>query len=341
MFVVQGEEHYVCNNRINRVKMKNELISIIVPVYNVEQYLNNCINSIVSQTYHNIEIILVDDGSTDKSGEICDKLKQRDGRIVVVHKINGGLSDARNAGLNIASGRYVMFVDSDDYIPNYAVDYLYKLLKDNDSNVAIGALRMTKELDSRQKLKNGKIYLYNNKEAIGQILYANLFSTSAPAKLYEKKLFDDIRFPVGKLHEDLYTIYKVIDKAHKVVYGNEIVYFYFHRVGSITASKFSVKRLDAIDALKQLKTNINLKEYGIQNAYSSQIIENIFSYFSTDISVEDINNYKLWNMVKENRVGILFDNQVSVRIKGYVLLSYMGPKITMAVIKCYYKRKWK
>lgn len=323
------------------MKINDELISIIVPVYNVEQYIKNCVRSIATQTYKNIEIILVDDGSTDKSGEICDAFKKTDERIKVVHKMNGGLSDARNVGLDVAAGKYVMFVDSDDYIPDYAVEYLYGLLKDNKSSISIGRLVMTKELNSKAILGNGKTCLYNNKEAIGQLLYANRFSTSAPAKLYEKSLFDGIRFPIGKLHEDLYTIYKVVDKSPKVVYGSEIVYFYFHRAGSITVSKFSIKRLDALAALNQLKTDICIRDYGIQNAYSSQVLENIFSYFSTDITIDEINRYNLWKMVKENRRGVLFDPEVSKRIKGYALLSFLGLKLTLKITRNYYKRKWK
>lgn len=318
----------------------DELVSIIVPVYNVERYIKNCVRSIIRQTYKNIEIILVDDGSTDKSGEICDWFKMADNRIKVVHKMNGGLSDARNVGLGIASGKYVTFIDSDDYFPEYAVEYLYKLLKENKANISIGKLVMTKELNSNTILESGKVCLYNNVEAIRQLLYAKQFSTSAPAKLYEKRLFDRIEFPIGKLHEDLYTIYKVMDRAQKVVYGSEVVYFYYHRTGSITVSEFSERRLDALDALNQLKSNININKYGIQNAYSSQILENIFSFFSTNIACEDIKKYCLWEKVKENRKNVLLDNQVSKRIKGYALLSYIGLKGTLSITRIYYKRKW-
>ena len=323
------------------MKFSNELISIVVPVYNVETYIDNCVSSIMSQTYRNIEIILVDDGSTDKSGEMCENFKLKDGRIRVVHKKNGGLSDARNKGIDIATGAYIMFVDSDDYMPTYAVEYLYELLMEYQADASIGKLEMTKDLNSKGNIKSGTNRLFNNKEAIGQLLYANLFSTSAPAKLYKMRLFKEIRFPVGKLHEDLYTIYKVFDKAQKIVYGSNIVYFYYHRTGSITVSKFSVKRLDAIDALNQLKADINISEYNIQNAFSSQILENIYSYFFTDITCDEMVKYGLWTMVKENRKNVLFDKYVSKRIKGYAVLSYAGLQCTLLITRCYYKRKWK
>lgn len=323
------------------MKIYNELISIIVPVYNVEQYLDNCVRSIITQTYRHIEIILVDDGSTDRSGEMCDAFAKTDERIKVVHKKNGGLSDARNVGIDIATGKFIMFVDSDDYITNYAVGYLYKLVKETEANISVGRLEVTKKLNSEGTLHTGQVYTYTNKEAIGQLLYANLFSTSAPAKLYERKLFENIRFPVGKLHEDLYTIYKIMDKAHKVVYGSEVVYFYYHRTGSITVSKFSVRRLDAIDALNQLKADININEYNIQNAFSSQILENIYSYFFTDITYDEIKKYGLWTMVKENRKNVLFDKYVSKRIKGYAVLSYAGLRCALSITRCYYNRKWK
>lgn len=323
------------------MKLSNELISIVVPVYNVEAYIDNCVSSIMSQTYRNIEIILVDDGSTDKSGKMCENFKLKDGRIRVVHKKNGGLSDARNKGIDIATGAYIMFVDSDDYMPTYAVEYLYKLLTKSEADISIGRLEMTKNLNSKGNIETGTNRLFNNKEAIGQLLYANLFSTSAPAKLYKMGLFKEIRFPVGKLHEDLYTIYKVFDRAQKIVYGSNIVYFYYHRTGSITVSNFTVKRLDAIEALNQLRKDIDIVDYGIQNAYSSQILENVFSFFSTDISPDDIRKYKLWDLVKENRMNVLFDKCVSKRIKGYAVLSLLGLKNTMKITKEYYLRKWK
>lgn len=323
------------------MKLNSELISIVVPVYNVEDYVENCVSSIMSQTYHNIEIILVDDGSTDKSGKMCENFKLKDGRIRVVHKKNGGLSDARNKGIDIATGAYIMFVDSDDYMPTYAVEYLYKLLTKSEADISIGRLEMTKNLNSKGNIETGTNRLFNNKEAIGQLLYANLFSTSAPAKLYKMGLFKEIRFPVGKLHEDLYTIYKVFDRAQKIVYGSNIVYFYYHRTGSITVSKFSVKRLDAIDALNQLKADINISDYYMQSAFSSQILENIYSFFFSDITSNEIKKYGLWTMVKENRKNVLFDKYVSKRIKGYAVLSYAGLQCALLITRCYYKKKWK
>lgn len=319
----------------------DELISIVIPIYNVEKYLKNCVDSVCNQTYQNLEIILVDDGSPDHCPEICEEYARNDPRVRVIHKQNGGLSDARNKGIDIATGAYIMFVDSDDYMPTYAVEYLYELLTKYQADASIGKLEMTKDLNSKGNIKSGTNRLFNNKEAIGQLLYANLFSTSASAKLYKMRLFKEIRFPVGKLHEDLYTIYKVFDKAQKIVYGSNIVYFYYHRTGSITVSKFSVKRLDAIDALNQLKADINISEYNIQNAFSSQILENIYSYFFTDITCDEIVKYGLWTMVKENRKNVLFDKCVSKRIKGYAVLSYAGLQCALLITRCYYKRKWK
>ena len=217
----------------------NDLISIVVPVYNVGNYLDKCIETIIKQTYKNIEIILVDDGSKDNSGSKCDEWKNKDKRIKVIHKVNGGLSSARNAGIEVAVGKYINFIDSDDYIDLRMIEILYNAIYRNEADISI--------CNRYYVFEDGKKYLrYPNKknvlemdseEAIFELNNYKNFDMSAWAKLYKKELFENIRFPEGKLSEDFYIMYLLFDKAEKIVYNSEPLYYYLQRKGSISKNK--------------------------------------------------------------------------------------------------------
>lgn len=227
--------------------MTESLISVIVPVYNVEEYLNECISSIVNQTYKNLEIILVDDGSTDKCPYICDDWKNKDDRIVVIHKKNGGLSDARNKGLDVAKGEYVSFIDSDDWISNDFYQVLFNALY--EKNAQISASEVIWVYDNYQ---NKEEFQYNNivfspEEALQTLLKGRGFYAVAWNKLYKKALFDGIKFPIGKLHEDEFVTYKLIHKADKLVLCKNTNYYYRQRQGSIM-KEWSSKHLDVLEA---------------------------------------------------------------------------------------------
>lgn len=229
------------------------LVSVVVPVYKVEKYIERCVDSILNQTYKNLEILLIDDGSPDKSGEICDSYALKDKRVRVIHKNNGGLSDARNVGIDISKGKYITFVDSDDWIEKTYIEELYDLIESTNSEIAI--CNFLKVSDENFKKINKVQYIIekSNIEALYE-LYGK-FSTQftvAWGKLYNRRLFDDIRFPYGKVHEDLYVCHKLIYKSKKVSYTNKILYYYFQRTDSITGQKFNLKnRIDEIQALKE------------------------------------------------------------------------------------------
>lgn len=211
------------------------LISVIVPVYNVEKYLNRCIDSIINQTYRNLEIILIDDGSTDFSGKLCDDIKQEDARISVIHKINGGLSSARNVGLDIMTGEYVMFVDSDDYISENCVEYLYDLILKTKSQIAIGNYEITSSSKCLLSSAQENVEQISGREALNRQFGKNTVQyVSAWAKLYEAKLFKQLRFPRGCLHEDEGTTYKALYFSDSVVVSNRAVYAYYCNLESIT-----------------------------------------------------------------------------------------------------------
>lgn len=213
----------------------NDLISVIVPVYNVDMFLNRCLNSIINQTYKNLEIIVVDDGSTDNSGKICDDFSKIDSRIFVIHKENGGLSSARNAGLDVIHGKYVTFVDSDDYISSDCIEYLYDLILKTDSSIAIGNYGFTKENQHKFEKVDEVVQQISGIEAINRQFGKNTVQyVSAWAKLYSSSLFDEIRFPNGMVHEDEGTTYKVLYLSSKIVVSNKVIYAYYYNGDSIT-----------------------------------------------------------------------------------------------------------
>ena len=230
----------------------NEVISVIVPVYNVEQYLDKCINSILNQTYKNIEVILVDDGSPDNCGKVCDEYSKMDSRIKVIHKENGGLSDARNVGIDNANGKYICFVDSDDYIENRYIELLYRAIKENNVDIAQCGIN---------KISNDEIFIENigykkNEVKSSKKMLEDLYTTNWENivvwnKMYLKELFDNIRFPKGKIHEDEYTTYKILYKTKEIVILNKCLYNYRQNSQSITGKQFNIKRLNCLEALNE------------------------------------------------------------------------------------------
>jgi glycosyltransferase involved in cell wall biosynthesis len=224
--------------------MKPE-ISIIVPVFNLEPYLADCLNTILAQTFRLFEVILVNDGSTDKSGIICDEFANKDSRVKVIHQKYGGVSSARNAGVKIAKGNYIGFVDGDDRIEKHMYDELYKLCIETESDIAIS--KLGREIDGEIINKTIKHFTkeMNRIEALRELFKGNLFRFSLCNKLFRKKCFEEIQFPLGRIHEDLSTTYRLFANSNKVVFTNTIGYIYVKRENSILTSRYNEKRLDA------------------------------------------------------------------------------------------------
>lgn len=221
-----------------------DLVSIIVPIYNVEAYLEECIASIVRQTYTNLEIILVDDGSPDRCPAICDKYAEMDSRIIVIHKENGGLSDARNAGLKAATGKYFYFVDSDDVLPQNSIEWMVSCLTENNADMVIaGFERFTGSTDnvffSTCPIGQTIVTLMNREEAMRDF-YRD--GCQAWAVLYKKKIHKGIYFPYGEINEDEAIVFRILERCDKVVVTNKVVYQYRCRAESITTSSFSPKK---------------------------------------------------------------------------------------------------
>lgn len=227
-----------------------DLISIIVPIYNVEQYLDRCVKSIVEQTYTNLEIILVDDGSPDRCPAMCDAWAKRDPRIKVIHKANGGLSDARNAGLEIVAGEYIAFADSDDLIAADYVQQLYEAIQGTGVRMAACDTFSFYEEQEIPANSGGTVAYRTAEEALNELTSGVGVRAVAWNKLYHRSLLAGERFPVRRHHEDEFFTYRIIHKAGSVAYVDAQLYFYRQRRGSIMDS-FSLKRLDALDAYLQ------------------------------------------------------------------------------------------
>lgn len=234
-----------------------EKISIIVPVYNVESYLKRCVDSILKQTYKNLEIILVDDGSTDSSGAICNWYSEHDERIKVIHKINGGLSSARNAGIEIASGDYISFVDSDDWIVEDIYEYCIELAETMKCDVVdFKSISTHGEMMKFSSNEDYEIKLVEGKEILRDYLMRGQTDKSPFTvwrKLYRTSLFEIIRFPEGKINEDIATNYKVLMNCNRLAHTDKIGYYYFQNNNSITRNGFKKRDFDLLDACEELK----------------------------------------------------------------------------------------
>lgn len=224
-------------------------ISVIIPIYKVEEYLNRCVDSVVNQTYQNLEIILVDDGSPDNCPKMCDEWASKDNRIKVIHKANGGLSDARNAGIDEMSGEYVFFVDSDDWIHKDMLKILMTFQKKYDVDIAeCKALPTYKEVaDAQIDVENIALSVLDTKESMASLLREKPLKQTVWNKLYKRNIVEDTKFEVGKYHEDEFWTHQAFDKAKKILFADAELYYYFQRHDSIMGQAFSLKRLDAIE----------------------------------------------------------------------------------------------
>lgn len=230
--------------------MADTMISVIIPVYNVEQYLPQCVESILAQTYQNLEIILVDDGSTDDSGRLCDALAQRDGRVRVIHKPNGGLSDARNAGTEACNGEFVFYLDSDDYLEQDAIMALVRIQSESQAEIVIGNYAYTyADHEDIAQPDTGTIQKYTRKEAISLLMQGKL-QTFAWGKLIRADIAQRHPFPVGKLFEDHFWTHLVFQDCETVVYSSKPMVHYRQRGNSISYT-FNLKRLDIIEGWRE------------------------------------------------------------------------------------------
>lgn len=302
-------------------------VSIIVPIYKVEAYLKKCIDSIIKQTYKNLEIILVDDGSPDNCGKICDEFAIKDNRIKVIHKQNGGLSDARNAGLNIATGDYLYFVDSDDWISSNAIEVLISYFESNlDVDIVAGSSVDVHEyngeiLETSYSIPLGTISQLNKIEALKHNLQNGW---AAWNKLYKKELFKDIRFPKGKINEDEAVMPHIISLCEKVIIVGQPTYYYFLRPESITTSSFNIKKLDWCKHCKQNLNFISIKYPDLVSLARKRYISSIiWALNNMTCNTKEFKIYikKIRNELKYN-LCFLNDFTTKEKLRAYLLVYF-------------------
>lgn len=307
-----------------------ETVSVIVPVYNVEKYLEKCIRSLLSQTCSNLEIILVDDGSPDACPQICDLYADKDPRVKVIHKENGGLSDARNAGIEAASGDYIAFVDSDDYIAPQMIQTLLQYAIDKKADISV--CNYYKVFENGEKLYHPKTVqekAMTNLEALEDIFTSsNLCEVITWNKLYASHLFKGtgIRFPVGRIHEDNFTTYKLFYAAEKVVYVDIPLYYYVQRNDSIMGRAFDERRLQILEAAEQTKVFIQENDVPL---------------------IQQVENYEMlmyFNVLNEMIGGHIQSERIQNRIcdfllshkKEYLHNSFVTPKHRVGLLLLQY-----
>lgn len=257
------------------------MISVIVPVYNVEGYLHYAIESLENQTYKDMEVLLVDDGSSDGSGPLCDQYAQQYDWVTSYHKVNGGLSDARNYGVLKAKGDWITFLDPDDYLEPCALELLAEIQGRTQADMVSGKVEPTAHYHRYQhflldQLDLDQVKVYDKAKALTEMLYGDLVTVSACGKLYRKELLEKAPFPKGRIYEDLYVISEHLNHAQSVALFHLPIYHYYHRPGSITASAFTPKQYEFYEAIDHLKEVVNATY-----PESSELQEAIISRFFT------------------------------------------------------------
>nr|WP_205006131.1 glycosyltransferase family 2 protein [Sporolactobacillus spathodeae] len=308
--------------------MEKELISVIVPIYKVEKYLSKCVDSILNQTYENLEIILINDGSPDNCGKMIDEYLVKDNRIKTIHKKNGGLSDARNAGLDVCQGKYVTCIDSDDYIEPDYIHYLYDLLKENDAALSICTHRYVTEDGAviNKVYDNSKVIIMNQEEALYQLCNSSLFSSSAWAKLYRKSDFANVRYPIGRIFEDLPTTYKLFMKADKIVFGQRALYDYVFRQGAISRQQFNPRRIDAIEFAEQMCNVVVCKYPRLKKVASKRLFEE-YAYVLRNMVLSKSEDTKLIKSLYKKLVNVrheAYKQGLTFKMKCYWGMSVLG-----------------
>lgn len=302
-------------------------ISVIVAVYNIEDYIERCIKSIIGQTYRNLEIILIDDGSTDCSGKICDSYQKKDERIKVIHKKNGGLSSVRNLGSILATGKYLAHIDGDDFISETYFEYLAALILKSSADIAIcDYARVKDSVPKKIEKKRETVLEMDSKTALKELLYQKHFTTSSWAKLFTTEQIRGINFPQRSNAEDMATTYKILEAAQRVVYGGQVQYFYFQRDSSIIHSCTPKRERDYIDASVKMLEYISLKYPDLAKAAASRCFSSCIQILM-QIPYKEIyrqEHSETAALVKKLRKEVLLDNNARVRNRGCALVSYLG-----------------
>lgn len=302
-----------------------DLITLIIPVYKVEDLLPRCMESVFNQTYNNLEIILIDDGSPDKCPILCDNYKKKDNRVKVIHKENGGLSSARNAGIEQATGKYICFIDSDDVISKYYIEELYSNIKKTNSEISICSYKFVGTESEIPDIyeESKKVDIFSSKKAIELMLYQKNINNSAWGKLYKKEIFDNIRFPEGKIYEDIPTTYKTFLLSNNICVSNSKYYFYTKREDSISGH-WSDKTLDIIENVLIMEEDLKKYSYYKKASNSRVLNADFFVIRQLDYNEHKDIYTKIYNDIKKRRISVLFDYKSRFKTKIGIIFSFLG-----------------
>lgn len=318
----------------------SELISIIVPVFNIKDYLLKCVESLVNQTYKNTEIILVDDGSTDGSDILCDSLMNSYSSVKVYHKKNGGLSDARNYGILKSSGKYITFVDGDDYLHPEACETLFRIATSLNAKLVVGGLMIVDEKGNVRKEASlcSEVVVCSYEDALKLVLDGKGYS--ACGKLYARELFDEISFPVGKVDEDFATMHKLFIESKEIVYSPDYVYYYYKRQGSITKCSFNKSKLDfvynAVDVANFIR--VNLSNVELQERANAYLCRRIDSTIRLIINDKNSNLYSkeledIVRILRSYKKDIFASPFIGKKDKIIMMLEIINPKFVLIKYK--------
>ena len=324
--------------------MQKPLISIIIPVYNAEKYLVKCLDSVVNQTYRSLEIILVDDGSTDKSPEICEEYAENDSRIVVIHKRNNNDASARNVGLDIFKGEYVAFVDSDDYTEPDYIEYLYNLLKDNKVDISCCSYTEIDEYGNYKKIKKDENQIiYGNKNCIKDIINHENITYTVWGKLFPRKLLGEVKFK-GICCQEVMLMLNILSKCNTIYLGREPKYFYLIRRDSISRAidfnKLEHRIKIHYELLAFIHNNFpDLVEYAKHDSFhlSITIIRKIILSNFNPINLIQSKNQMVINFLKNNYKkdlnALLLNNKEPLRDKILAICCFVSIPITIRIYR--------
>lgn len=313
-------------------------VSIIVPIYNVESYVERCIQSLLAQTLEEIEIILIEDGSPDRSGEICDRYEAKDKRIRVIHQENLGVSMARNRGVSIAKGEYIGFVDPDDFVTEDMYERLYGAIKQYEADIAVCRMQKVennRQLSSIEESETKKPLILNHTEALRELFKGRLYRFSLCNKLFSRSCFKEVSFPKGRGYEDLSTSYKLFSNAQNTVYIDFIGYIYIRRENSALHSPYSEKKLQAFIGWKEIIEFMNVHYHALM-----QEVIACFSFWVMDtiyIILKEVNEKKkqekflrsIQMEVKNYKYDIEHNHILSWRTKLVMIAFCFLPKLVM------------
>ena len=307
-------------------------VSIIVPVYKVEPYLAACVDSLLRQTYREIEVILVDDGSPDNCGAMCDEYALRDSRVKVIHQENQGPSVARNIGVDISAGEFIAFIDSDDLVSEDYIAYLLKIAIENNANMAACQIADFRDGHSPAYTAKGDVSVLSSEQALRMYFYMDRMSPCVLGKLFRRTIVPRNMFEPGTFYEDVVPLYRVLYDAGRVAWTDAVLAGYRHRDMSRSRQKFSPSEMDSVKVCREMEKDVAVRcpEFTIPvtcRAFHSY--SHIF--FMIPKGTYETENKQVWELIKARRKTVLSDPNAGVKMWAAALLSYLGPDITKSL----------